>query len=76
MSKVDYSTFIKMLKELNQFIVNKYNPDYVMDVRAIGGFSMIIHKQLGELESPREKSRDIDTLTGDYPHEIIEEIQR
>ena len=71
MNRMDYQTFIEMLRKLNQFIVDEYDPEYVLDIRAIGGFSMIIHKRLGRINSPREKSRDIDSLTPDYPDEII-----
>lgn len=37
---------------------------------------MIIHKNLGRIDGPREKSRDIDSLTLDYPEEIKKEILR
>ncbi|SEG39473.1 hypothetical protein SAMN04487934_12310 [Eubacterium ruminantium] len=75
MNKASYNLFIEMLEELNRFIVNEYNKEYKMDVRAIGGFSMIIHKRLGNLEGPREESRDIDSLTLDYPPEITAKIK-
>lgn len=76
MKKVNYQTFIEMLKELNQFIVEQYNPTYILEVRAIGGFSMIIHRKLGNVDNPREKSYDIDSLTKDYPEEIVSEIKK
>jgi len=66
MNKVNYDTFMTMLGELN---------DYILDIRAIGGFSMIIHKKLGHIKSPREESCDIDSLTEDYPDEIILKIK-
>ena len=75
MNKANYDEFIAMLTELNRFIVDEYDPDYKMEVRAIGGFSMIIHKRLGRIDGPREKSRDIDSLTKDYPPEIIAKIK-
>lgn len=65
-----------MLEELNQYIAEHYTADYILEVRAIGGFSMIIHKMLGEIDGPREKSQDIDSLTDDYPEEIVNEIKR
>ena len=74
--KVSYEGFVEMLSELNQFIANDYNPNYILEVRAIGGFSMIIHKRLGNIDGPREESRDIDSLTPDYPKEIVDEIMR
>ena len=74
--KVDYNTFIEMLTELNEFIVEKYNPDYKLFIKSIGGFSMMIYKVKGYVNSPRIGSRDIDTLTDDYPPEIVEEIKR
>ena len=76
MNKADYQTFINMLTDLNRFIFSKYDPQYILEVRAIGGFSMIIYKRLGIIDNPREKSRDIDTLTNDYPAAILEEIKR
>ncbi|WP_026493720.1 hypothetical protein [Butyrivibrio sp. XPD2002] len=74
-NKVSYEIFIKMLEELNKFIVNQYDAQYILEVRAIGGFSMIIHKRLGDIEGPRDMSRDIDSLTEDYPEEIISAIK-
>jgi len=76
MNKVNYDTFMKMLEDLNQYIAEHYTPDYTLEVRAIGGFSMIIHKILGEIDSPREKSQDIESLTDNYPKDIVEEIKR
>ena len=76
MEKVNYSTFLDMLTELNSFIVDKYDPQYLLIVRAIGGFSMIIHKRLGAIDSPREESQDIDSLTEDFPDEIVTAIKR
>ncbi|MCR4597552.1 MAG: hypothetical protein K5678_00800 [Acetatifactor sp.] len=76
LNSVNYATFIKMLEDLNQFIVEEYDQDYILEVRAIGGFSMIIHKRLGNIEGPREKSRDIDSLTKDYPKEVIAAIKK
>ena len=73
-NKVSFDIFIKMLEELNEFISNDFDPKYILEVRAIGGFSMIIHKRLGEISGPREESRDIDSLTKDYPAEIINKI--
>ncbi|MBP5178406.1 MAG: hypothetical protein J6066_02415 [Lachnospiraceae bacterium] len=73
MGKVDYETFISMLTELNEFI-NKWDSNYILEVRAIGGFAMIIHKELKHVETPRTESRDIDSLTNDYPEEVIQEI--
>ena len=70
-NKVNYDIFIEMLRELNQFIVESYDPEYILTVRAIGGFSMIIHKMLGVIQGPRDMSRDIDSLTDDYPEEIV-----
>lgn len=75
MKKANYQLFLKMLDELNSFIVEEYDSNYKLDVRAIGGFSMIIHKKLGNIDSPREESRDIDSLTRDYPIEIINKIK-
>lgn len=75
MGKVGYETFINMLTELNEFI-NKWDSNYILEVRAIGGFAMIIHKELKHIETPRTESRDIDSLTNDYPEEIIQEIFR
>ena len=74
-NKVNYDTFIVMLEELNHFIVENYDPEYILDVRAIGGFSMIIHKRLGVIKGPRDMSRDIDSLTEDYPDEIVAAIK-
>ena len=74
MNKVGFDIFIKMLGELIEFIVNDFDPEYILEVRAIGGFSMIIHKRLGEISGPREESRDIDSLTKDYPDKIIDKI--
>ncbi len=74
-NKVNYDTFIKMLGELNQFIIKDYDQEYMLDVRAIGGFSMIIHKRLGDIKGPRDMSRDIDSLTEDYPDEIVAAIK-
>ena len=34
-NKVNYDIFIEMLRELNQFIVESYNPEYILTVRAI-----------------------------------------
>lgn len=73
-NKVSFDIFIKMLGELNEFIANDFDTKYILEVRAIGGFSMIIHKRLGEISGPREESRDIDSLTKDYPAEIINKI--
>lgn len=75
MKKANYQLFIQMLQELNQFVFEEYDPNYKLDVRAIGGFSMIIHKKLGNIDSPREESRDIDSLTRDYPEEIVNKIK-
>ena len=74
MNKVSFDIFIKMLGELNEFIANDFDSEYILEVRAIGGFSMIIHKRLGEISGPREESRDIDSLTKDYPDKIIDKI--
>ena len=74
-NKVNYDIFIDMLGELNQFIIKDYDPEYILDVRAIGGFSMIIHKKLGRIKGPRDMSRDIDSLTDDYPDEIVAAIK-
>ncbi len=74
MNKVSFDIFIKMLGELNEFIAKDFDPEYILEVRAIGGFSMIIHKRLGEISGPREESRDIDSLTKAYPDEIIDKI--
>lgn len=41
MGKVDYETFISMLTELNEFI-NKWDSNYILEVRAIGGFAIPI----------------------------------
>ena len=73
-NKVSFDIFIKMLGELNEFIANDFDTKNILEVRAIGGFSMIIHKRLGEISGPREESRDIDSLTKDYPAEIINKI--
>ncbi|MBR1649984.1 MAG: hypothetical protein IJ691_02350 [Lachnospiraceae bacterium] len=48
-NKVSFDIFIKMLGELNEFIANDFDTKYILEVRAIGGFSMIIHKRLGEI---------------------------
>lgn len=74
MNKISFDIFIQMLGELNEFIVKDFDPQYILEVRAIGGFSMIIHKRLGEISGPREESRDIDSLTKDYPDKIIDKI--
>ncbi|MBR1861484.1 MAG: hypothetical protein IJ796_06465 [Lachnospiraceae bacterium] len=74
MNKVSFDIFIKMLGELNDFIAKEFDSEYILEVRAIGGFSMIIHKRLGEISGPREESRDIDSLTKDYPDKIIDKI--
>lgn len=66
MGKVDYNTFIAMLSELNDFIY-KWDRDYVLEVKAIGGFAIIVHRQMKHIDTPRTESRDIDSLTKDYP---------
>ena len=73
--RANYDTFMKMLSELNEYISSEYNEKYILEVRAIGGFSMIIHNRIGNVHSPRTQSRDIDSLTPDYPAEIIEKIK-
>ncbi len=70
MGKVDYNTFIAMLSELNDFIY-KWDRDYVLEVKAIGGFAIIVHRQMKHIDTPRTESRDIDSLTKDYPEPII-----
>ena len=75
MGKVDYNTFIAMLSELNDFIY-KWDRDYVLEVKAIGGFAIIVHRQMKHIDTPRTESRDIDSLTKDYPEPIIKEIFR
>lgn len=69
MGKVDYNTFIAMLSELNDFIY-KWDRDYVLEVKAIGGFAIIVHRQMKHIDTPRTESRDIDSLTKDYPEPI------
>ena len=73
-NKVNYDTFIEMLGELNQFIIEEYDSEYILDVRAIGGFSMIIHKRLGDIKGPRDMSRDIDSLRDFemYDHSLVQ----
>ncbi len=58
-NKVNYDIFIEMLRELNQFIVESYDPEYILTVRAIGGFSMIIHKMLGVIHGPLDTCRTV-----------------
>ena len=59
MGKANYQTFLKMMGELNDYIVNKYDKNYILDIRAIGGFSIMVHRNLGHIDTPREKSKEM-----------------
>ena len=57
MKKVGYETFMQMLKELDQYIAKEYDPSYVLEVRAIGGFAMIAHEASHGLDATRRMVR-------------------
>ena len=61
-SKLSVEDFVDLLHQLDAFIGSK-NPEFQLDIKAIGGFSMMYHEKETSLKMLRKGSSDIDTLT-------------
>lgn len=54
--------FVDLLTQLDRFI-DAHSPETNLEVRAIGGFSLMYHEKQANLTMLRQGSSDIDTLT-------------